>query len=178
MDSNNQPQNNPILIEEIQIFRHWLLWTIILVIFTPLLGILFYQFFTGNPVGNNPASNGVLLAIILIYYVPMITLMLYAKLTVRIGNEAIYYGWNIPNNELNKIDWKEVDSIDIITYRFTGYGYRLTKKYGIVYNTKGNKGLQIVKKSGEKILLGTLKPEELKSALQNLNKFAYSKHIS
>jgi hypothetical protein len=170
--ASEKPKKSDFLFEEIQNFRHWFTWSVILATLALMIGILLYQVFTGNTVGNTPASNGLLLGFIFIYYVPMIALMYYAKLTIHISHEAICFGWNIPNKDLQKIEWKDVAACEIITYRFTGYGYRLTKKYGIVYNTKGNKGLQLVKKSGEKILLGTLKAEELQSAINQLNAVA------
>lgn len=59
----------------------------------------------------------------------------------------------------------EVASAEIIKYGFVGYGIRFSIRYGTVYNAKGNRGLQIVKKNGSKILLGTQRPEELRSAV-------------
>ena len=59
----------------------------------------------------------------------------------------------------------EVASAEIIKYGFVGYGIRFSFRYGTVYNAKGNMGLQIVKKNGSKILIGTQCPEELKAAV-------------
>jgi hypothetical protein len=147
--------------EETQRFTTWIVWLAMIGTLLVLVAAIIHQIVTGESIGNHPASNGALIAILLIYYVPAISLMLYARLTVRITNDTIYYGWNIPTKDLNTIKWADVQSSEIITYKYVGHGYRLTKKYGIVYNTKGNKGLLITKKSGEKVLLGSLKIDEL-----------------
>ena len=61
--------------------------------------------------------------------------------------------------------WDQIESAEIIKYGFVGYGIRFSISHGTVYNARGNKGLQIVKKNGSKILLGTQRPEELKVAV-------------
>lgn len=160
--------NKNIVFEETQRFTPWIVWIAMVGTLLLLAAILIYQLVSGEEVGNRPASNGALIAFIMIYYIPGISLMLYARLTVRITNERIYYGWNIPTKDLNTILWSDVQTSEIITYKYVGHGYRLTKKYGTVYNAKGNKGLLITKKSGEKILLGSLKIDELNTALTNL----------
>lgn len=151
--------------EETQKITNVLIWFLMLGTFALILFMFIYQVLTGNNVGNKPANTEVLLGIIIIYYIPGITIMFYARLNVRINKEFIFYGWNIPTKELNKISWTDVHSCELIKHKFVGYGYKLTKKYGIVYNTKGNNGLLITKKSGEKVLLGTLKPNELAEML-------------
>ena len=64
------------------------------------------------------------------------------------------------------IPWEQIESAEIVQYGFVGYGIRFSISYGTVYNAKGNRGLQIVKKNGSKILLGTQRPEELLAAVE------------
>ncbi len=66
------------------------------------------------------------------------------------------------------ICWNDVASAELIKYGFVGYGIRFSIRHGTVYNAKGNRGLQIVKKNGSKILVGTQRPEELKAAVDKL----------
>ena len=101
--------------------------------------------------------------------VPSILLVRHTKLVTRIDNNSIYYGWNIPTDELNEIKFVDIASCDVIKYSFVGYGYRISAKYGTVYNTSGNEGLQIITKSGDKILVGTHKSAELADALRKMN---------
>jgi hypothetical protein len=162
------PINTEFEFEETQKITNVFLWVLMFGTFTLLLSILIYQVFSGETIGNKPANNVLLFGIILIYCLPGILMMFYARLKVRINKDSILYGWNIPTKELNKINWSDVQSCELIQHKFVGYHYKLTKKYGTVYNTKGNTGLHITKKSGEKILLGTLKTNELAAALTKI----------
>jgi len=162
-------QNNHFEFEEKQKLKNWLAWIIILGTLALTVTILIYQLITGNRVGNNPASNGFLICMICLLYLPLILAMLHATLTVRIDKTTIFYGWNLPTNDLNKINVSDIVSADIIEYSFVGYGYRLTRKYGTVYNTSGNQGLLLKTRSNEKILLGTHKATELGEVLTKLD---------
>lgn len=93
--------------------------------------------------------------------------MFYVRLTTIITDETISFGWNVPINELNEIKLNDIDSCVLIEYEFVGWGYRLTRKYGTVFNVDGNKGLQIITKSGYKVLIGTHHAEELKNLIES-----------
>jgi len=161
-------QNKPYHFEETQRLNHWLIWTVTLGILFFFVSVLVYQLMSGNQFGDKPAPNGLLICVIFILLIPSVLLLRYAILTVRFDDTTIYYGWNLPTNELNRVNFSEIASCEIITYRFVGYGYRLSLKYGVVYNTSGNKGLWIITKTGEKILLGTHKAAEMAEALNKL----------
>ncbi|MPR36024.1 hypothetical protein [Salmonirosea aquatica] len=101
------------------------------------------------------SSALVLILVLVLFYL--------LRLTTEISSEeirVIYFPmWR------TRIPWHEVESAEIIKYGFVGYGIRFSFRYGTVYNAKGNWGLQIVKKNGGKILIGTQKPNELKAAV-------------
>ncbi len=65
-----------------------------------------------------------------------------------------------------QIPWEQIASAEIIKYGFVGYGIRFSIRHGTVYNAKGNRGLQLVKKNGSRILIGTQRPEELLTAVK------------
>jgi hypothetical protein len=157
---------------EVQNFRQWWLWLIVIVSAIPTLGVLLYQVVTGQQIGDKPASNTVLLALSFVVPVPMFFVLYFAKLTTIIDCSGIEYGWNFPSSDLNFIAWKQVRSIELVEYDFVGYGFRMSRKYGLVYNTAGNKGLQIITTTGKRILLGTLKSKELERFLQEVGHIA------
>jgi hypothetical protein len=160
--------NKPYIFEETQRLTNWFIWTIVLGILFLFVSILVYQLLTGKPVGNHPAPNAALMVMILVFCLPSILLIRYAKLSTRIDSDEIHYGWNVPTGELNTIRFSEISSCEVITYGFVGYGYRISGKYGMVYNVSGNKGVQLITASGDKILLGTHKATELAEALPRL----------
>jgi len=114
------------------------------------------------------SSVAALTALLCIYLIPITVLLFYARLITHIDKKGIYYGWTVPTKDLNFIPRENIKSCELITHKFVGYGYKLTKRYGIVYNTQGRQGLQILTHGGEKILLGTLKPAEMQQALTEL----------
>ena len=64
-----------------------------------------------------------------------------------------------------KLAWNDIQAAEVILYRFVGYGIKVSPTYGTVYNAKGNTGLLLHKKSGEKFLLGTQQSEQLAQAV-------------
>jgi hypothetical protein len=154
---------------EVQHFRGNTLWTTLL--FLPVvifLGVLIYQLSTGKLLGDRPMSNTSLIIITSCMLVPIIWAERTVKLTTIIDDEKISYGWNMPTAELNEIKFGDIQEWSVIKYTFVGYGFRLSIKYGSVHNLSGNKGLQIITKSGDKVLIGTHREEELKSVIEKI----------
>ena len=76
------------------------------------------------------------------------------------------------------VSWDEIDSVQITDYGFVGgWGIRLTKKYGIVYNTKGQHGLLVKLKSGKKFVIGTQQKKEIRAYLGELGKISQEKEV-
>lgn len=73
-----------------------------------------------------------------------------------------------------QIAWAEVEQSFVRTYKplweYGGWGIRLSPKHGKAYNIAGNKGLQLVLKNGEKILIGTQKEGELETVINKIRK--------
>lgn len=160
-----------ILYKEEQKLRQNLLWLVILIAPTLFFWIvLSYQLVTGRLVGDHPISNLPLGILTGIYTICSVYALLFIKLTTVIYEDRIEYGWNIPTADLNRIPFSDIETMDLIKYGFVGYGYRISVKYGTVYNVGGNKGLQIRRRSGEKILIGTAKENELSEALLRLER--------
>jgi hypothetical protein len=59
--------------------------------------------------------------------------------------------------------WSELQSVEVRQYKplleYGGWGLRLGTK-GWAYNIAGNQGIQLVLQDGDKLLLGTQRPEE------------------
>lgn len=90
------------------------------------------------------------------------------RLTTRISTEGIYVRF-IPFHFKEKFfPWDSIESAQVRTYsplmEYGGWGI----KYGFngqgkVFNVAGDQGLQLVFKSGEKLLIGTQKPTEIQA---------------
>lgn len=158
-----------ILFKEVQLARQNLLWSFLLVLPIVVFTVaLVYQSVTGEMAGDLPMSNRSL-AVLIVLILPIVAWAFTAvKLTTIIDEEKISYGWNLPTAHLNEIRFEEIAQCYVIRYKFVGYGYRISRLYGTVHNLRGNTGLQIVTRSGEKILIGTNKEAELKAAINKI----------
>lgn len=159
-----------VVFQEKQKFTQWWLWIILL---TPTLFII-YKIFESVLSNNNdgsenitifsiaPFESGLALFILFfillsMYFMTMSTAIDAEKIVVR----HLYF--------VKKVwYWNEIESAEIITYGFVGYGIRISLKHGTVYNVKGNKGLFIKLKNGKKRLIGTQKSEELDRMVQSI----------
>ncbi len=147
--------------KEEQKFTQWWLWVIVVgMAVIPLFGI-YQQIILDKPIGDKPMSD---LGLIVFtgFTFALIVMMWRLRLKTEIDNKEIRVKLRPFSNKT--IEWKEVDSAEIIQYGFIGgWGLRLWTKYGTVYNTGGNKGLALVLKNGKKYLIGTQRDIELKT---------------
>lgn len=85
------------------------------------------------------------------------------KLYSRIDSTGVHYRMKPLHWKEQTIPWEEIDQIFVRKYspimEYGGWGIRFGRN-GRAYNVKGNYGIQIVKKNGKRILLGTQQPEE------------------
>lgn len=158
-----------VVFDEKQRMRQWwiLLLTLGAVVFSTYA--LLYQLVTGVGLGTNPPPLG------LMFFIEALMLFLLLliwrlELQVRIDAAGIHYkfwpffGWR------HRI-WAELQSVEVRQYKplleYGGWGLRLGMK-GWAYNMAGNKGIQLVLQNGDRLLLGTQKPEEAKAAIARL----------
>ncbi|MEN9958718.1 MAG: hypothetical protein RLZZ474_962 [Bacteroidota bacterium] len=92
------------------------------------------------------------------------------RLVTRITAEGIYVRFIPFHFKEQFYPWDSIESAQVRTYsplkEYGGWGI----KYGFngqgkVYNVAGNQGLQLIFKSGEKLLIGTQKPTEIQAAV-------------
>lgn len=155
------------IFSEIQRFRQWWLWLIVIVTcIVPIIGI-YKQIINDVPFGNNPMSNNTLILSAVISSF-IIVLFLLIRLETNITKEIIAFRF-FPFVKRN-YSFNEIETCKVIDYGFVGgWGIRYTMKYGTVYNTKGTKGLFIKLKDGKTTVIGTQKPEELQKILIQIN---------
>lgn len=101
-----------------------------------------------------------------------ILLLYVSKLYVTIDHQAIYYRYPPFVNSEKKITKEDIDKIYVRKYKpiweYGGYGYRFRFRSGRAMNVAGNLGVQLIKKDGKRLLIGTQKPEGMKQAVRRL----------
>ena len=131
----------------------------------PLIGI-YKQLILGEKLGDNPMSDISLLIFSIIMF-SLVGLFLIMKLKTSIDKNGINMHF-FPFIK-KSVDWQQIKNVKVVNYGFVGgWGIRLWTKYGTVYNIRGNKGLEIVLKSGKKFLIGTQKETELSTIIEKM----------
>ncbi|QAA83174.1 hypothetical protein EI546_05155 [Aequorivita sp. H23M31] len=151
---------------EKQKFTQWWMWVILIgLAIMPIYGI-YEQLIMGNPVGNHPVSN-LVMVITTLFIFGLIYFNWYITLITEINSDGIKMRF-IPFLKKD-ISWSEVESAQIVDYGFVGYGIRLGSKYGTIYNIKGGKGLALKLRNGKRFVIGTQKETELITELKKIN---------
>lgn len=147
--------------KETQRFTQWWLWLVLLITW----GSMSYSFFIDSP----KETVGIVVLVVMMIGLPVLFLQM--RLITRITDEGIYVRFVPFHFKEQFYAWDSLESAQVRTYsplrEYGGWGI----KYGFngqgkVYNVSGNQGLQLVFKSGEKILIGTQKPEEIQAAVR------------
>jgi len=145
-------------------------WLIILMLVSTIVPIgIYVKEYTENP--ENFSSLELIGVIFLILLAS--GFIFFFKLTTRIDETGIHYKffpfhWNLKN-----IKWNEIDKAYVRTYdplgEYGGWGLKggtlWNKAKGRAINVSGDIGIQLVLKSGKKLLIGTQKENEAKSVL-------------
>ncbi len=156
--------------KEIQRYRKW--WMIgiaILFLTLPVISV-YQQIILDKPFGNNPTSDGLLL-----FFAGFMVLVVILFLSIYLKTDVGWDGISMQYAPFFKkqILWSQISSAKVVDYGFLGgWGFRYSKKHGIVYNVSGRIGIQIVLTSNQKFVIGTQQPDEfmrvLKSYMPNL----------
>jgi len=169
-----------IYFEEVQRFTQIWLWVILIISLgaavLPLTASLYVQLVEGKPFGNNPSSDTTLLLtffIVLAISGAVIVLFWKLKLVTQVGRDALIVRFPPFFNKPKVYTPDDIASFEIRTYRpireYGGWGIRLgLRGHGRAYNVKGKVGLQLVFKSGKRLLIGTQRADSLARAMQRM----------
>jgi hypothetical protein len=151
-------------IQKLQSWWHWIVGCAVPALFF-CIGCI--QWLCNITIGNHPLPTVWCMAIG--SFVLCIVILLFKHLTLQlvITNAGIFYGFNLPDKTLHFTAWDRIVSIKLIKYQFWGYGYHISKRYGLVYNLNGRYGLQITLYSGDKVLIGTQNKNALNTFLKS-----------
>jgi len=159
-----------ILFDEKQKFTQWWLWLILLAPAFYIMYALFSPLFSSDTSNTDNFSVSFALPteswFALLILVLILLFMGLMTMHTHIDSEKIV----VRHLFFVKKEWfwKDIESTELITYGFVGYGIRISLNYGTVYNIKGNKGLFLKLKNGKKRLIGTQRTKELGRIVQSI----------
>ena len=105
----------------------------------------------------------------LVFVIGLNALFFFSKLKTKINTEGVSVVFHPFFNKPKLFRWEDIEKAFVRKYQpiweYGGWGVRFGMK-GRAYNTSGNKGLQLLMKSGKRILIGTQKSDELDAYLK------------
>ena len=160
--------NTYVLYHETQHFRQVWLWLLVLGISGVTLYAMVQQLIPGTPFGDNPASDTVLVIIVIVFGFIFPVFFYIVNLTTEVRDDGLYYRFFPFHLTFRKIAWEDIKSCEARTYsplrEYGGWGIRWGAK-GKAYNTAGNRGVQLELTNGSRILIGSRRSEELADAI-------------
>jgi len=169
MDSRSG--SSPPLYREIQHFRQVWLWALVLFIALLSLYGAFQQLILGKPFGNNPAPDGVMIVLAILFGIGLPLFMNTTNLTTEICSDGLYFRFFPFHLSFRRIGTQEIKDFKACTYSpikdYGGWGIRYGRK-GKAYNVSGNRGVQFELSSGKHLLIGSRRPEELAETLASI----------
>ena len=156
------------LYRETQYFRQLWLWALVLFISLLSLYGVFQQLILGEPFGNNPAPDSMIVVLAIIFGIGLPLFMYMMNLTIEIRSDGLYFRFFPFHLSSHRITAEEIKGFEACTYSpirdYGGWGIRYGRK-GKAYNVSGNRGVQLELSKGKHLLVGSQKPEELVEAL-------------
>jgi hypothetical protein len=158
------------LFYEKQRFTQWWLWAFFLVMNGLFMYGSFQQLVVGVTFGDNPMNNAGLLIVTLFFIVFTVFFWLQAMET-KVDASGIHLKFFPYHRTWKFYPWEDIAGCEVKKYSpvfdYGGWGLR-----NGAYNVSGNKGLLLQFKNGPKLMIGTQKPEALRTVLQQTGKLA------
>lgn len=145
------PGDDDIVYQEEQHFDQVWIWALLGI---ELVVLLLPLILTGQPWWTLIVSVGAM----------VLTMALLAsfKLLTRLDGSGVHFRMKPWHRKEQTIPWEDIDQIFVRKYspilEYGGWGIRFGRN-GKAYNLRGNYGIQIVKKDGKRLLIGTQQPE-------------------
>ena len=159
------------LFTENQRFRQIWLWVILVAVnVITIFGA--YRHISGGKEFGSPFITGNIFTLVLILLVT--GLIFVVRLETTIKQDGIYIRFYPFHLKEKKYSWETIAEAAVRKYNpimeYGGWGIRrgMFGKGG-AYNISGNRGIQLVFKNGDKLLIGTQKPDEAAAVLNQIN---------
>jgi hypothetical protein len=153
---------------EVQRFRQLWLWLLIAAISGVSIWSFVQQIILGKPFGQNPAPDVSVVIIAAIFGLGCPILFYAINLTTEVRSDGLYYRFSPFHWSFRRIPTESLSNYEVQTYRpirdYGGWGIR----YGHgskAYNVSGNRGVMLELSDGQKLLIGSEKPEDLANAI-------------
>ena len=162
-------KNNTTFYEEQQFRQAWV-WIIIIFPTIFLWYIAIQELIFGNLVGNSNTSKEMIFVFWLGFGVLLPLFFYKLKLITNVRKDGVYVRFAPFHFSFKKIQLDNLKRYYVRTYNpigeYGGWGIKYGKM-GKAYNVSGNRGVQLEFTNRKGLLIGSQKPEQLNSAIEN-----------
>lgn len=155
-----------ILFREVQQFRQVWLWAILISGALVPLGIVLAVMLQDKK--TELWQKLLVITIVLGTFAINATIFYVTRLETVVTDEGVFYRWWPFMKKYRMLGWQEITTTTVRKYPYFKYGYHITREYGKVHNTDGNKGIQFVLSNGKKVYIGTQKLNVLQYTLEQI----------
>lgn len=145
--------------KESQKINFWWVWCIIIAI----NGFNIYKVF------QNPNDLNLWIALSILFLVSILILIM--KLETTIDKKGIHYRMTPFHIKSRTIDWKDIQKVEVKKYNpifeYGGWGIRGFKKRR-AYSIYGTKGIYILLRNNNSIMIGTQNPENARQIIESI----------
>ncbi len=154
---------------EVQQFRQVWIWVLV----CALAGLMWYaavsQLLLHRPYGDRPMPDILLVIFWIIFGLGLPALFFFGRLVTEVRDDGIYIRFLPFHRSFRRIAFTEVKQYKVRTYRpireYGGWGIRHGRN-GKAYNVSGDRGVQLELWDGQRLLIGSLRAEELERAIE------------
>ena len=157
------------IFREAQRPRHWYFWAFLVFLILMMWSMAIYQLLLGIPVGDNPAGDLELTVIFVLAGVIFPVFLLLIKLEVEVRSDGLFVRFLPLHLRFKKIPLDGVIDVQSVTFSplgdFGGWGVRYGDQEK-AYTINGKRGVRLTYKDGRGLLIGSLLPEEMETAIR------------
>jgi hypothetical protein len=166
-----QPEEPEATYREVQPFRSWGVWLIVLGVATLAWGTLIQQIGRGRPVGTNPMSDWGVIVLWIVMGIGLPLLFWFMRMDTEVRPDGVVIRWFPFTRRTIRRD--EIMRVEARTYRpmreFGGWGIRGWPFDGRrAYSVSGNQGVELRLQDGNLIMIGSQQPAELEAAIRQM----------
>jgi hypothetical protein len=164
------PPEETVRFREEQRFHQIWVWIIVAFIVVLVWYFFIVQILFGEPLGNHPAPDWVVLIIWIGFGILFPLWFLVMRLEIVVTGSHLSFRFFPLQPKWRDIPFSDIVMAEAVTYHplreYGGWGIRFGWRGGRAYSVQGDQGVRITLNNGKKFLLGSQHAEELAQALQ------------
>ncbi|WP_440951495.1 DUF6141 family protein [Methanococcoides sp. FTZ1] len=162
------PREDP-KFREVQKFRQFWVSSLVLIPTVVTLYGAYKQLFLGQPFGNNPTSDAMMVILTAIFGFLFPLFIFSMKLVAEVREDGVYVRFFPFHLSFRKFKYPDIASYKAVHYSalrdYGGWGIRYGRN-GKAYNISGNDGIMLEFRNGKHLLIGSQRTHEFLLALE------------